>query len=127
MRIERQFLLRLAQRARDRILSGLQLAAGKGDLSGVIAHRGGALGEQHAWLVGAVGHRDQHRSIGSAPGIGETHVGHQIAQFLRMALFEQRLQPVEQRAHAGSREKVSPWLVTVQSSPRASAICANCS
>src|SRR3569623_593514 len=45
-----QFFVCLAKRGRDRVLARIELAAGKGDLAGVLAPIGRAEGEQHAGL-----------------------------------------------------------------------------
>ena len=121
-----EFLPGLAQGRLHRILARIDLPAGKGDLPRVIAHGARALGEEDRGVFG-LGHRDEDGGIGGAVEIGKARVGKEVLDLSRMPLLEQLRQAVEQSAHSGRREKVTPPLVTVQSSPCANAIRASCS
>ena len=103
----------------------IQFATGKGDLSRMIAHGGGALGEDDAG-IGAVRDGDQNGCIRCTLCNGKAFVAQQIGDVQSVALLEEVSQAVKQCAHTGSKEKVSPWLVTVQFSECAKAISANC-
>ncbi len=107
-RVDREFLVRLAQGGGHRVLACLQLAAGKGDLARMAWHRVGPVGQQHARL-GPVGYRDQHGSRPQRLG-REGAVVAQTDRAEMTARVEQFGQPVEQGAHAGTREKRAPWL-----------------
>ena len=61
--------MRLAQSRFDRVLAGIDLAAGKGDLPRVRAHVRGAVEQQDARLPLPLGHRREHgggRELGDA-------------------------------------------------------------
>ena len=123
--VHRQLLMRLAQGGLHRRFARVDLAAGKGDLAGMATQRLRAAGEDDAGPL-SLGDGDQHGGR-SRVVVDEGLVGQQAFHRLAMPVVEDALQPVEQVAHAGLREKVSPSLATVQSSPRDRAISASCS
>ena len=68
----------------------------------------------------ALGHRGENRSRPQF-ALGEGGIV-TVLDLARMAFFMQFLKSLDQ-AHAGTSEKVVPWLVTVRSSPASSTSC----
>ena len=84
-----QLLLGLAQRGRDGILARIDLAAGKGDLPGLIAHPSGTLGEDNLRIIRHVGHRNQYCGRGGAAVSCEMRITEQIGNGARVAFCKE--------------------------------------
>ena len=118
--VDAQLLVRLTQGGFDRVLAGIDLAAGEGDLAGVRTHVGGAVDQQEARP--RPGSDCRQHGGGSQVGRGEVAFV-AVFRLSRMALGVEALQPLNQCLHPGTSEKAAPWLVTVRSASASSTSC----
>ena len=116
--VDAQFLPSLAQRGFLGRFTGIDLAAGEGDLSRVGPHVRRAVEQEHAGLL-ALGHRDEH---GCRTELLDRDRAPVMEQFGRgravITGAVKRGQAVVQRGvHAGTSGNTMPWLETLMSGP----------